>query len=193
MSSLAHAALIFLLKHGSPVVRNYVMSIFSEPRRPKCYSRIEWEDCWTPGAAPVLKLTFDIINVSDDPIEVVDFKVSHPTGIMIVENHADLLGHLYENKPCPALTAQFAINEELDGQKYEAKNATDRQKNGRREYVFYCIPKDENDAIFSMKKSRPFSENIAAFIMRYRHADELGRTRKMTVAAGVPDMVKSAA
>jgi|GEM_PF-2714448 len=189
----AEAALIFLLKKGGPVVAKTMLKFFAEARRPKCYASCQWEDYGTPNAPRVIKLAFDIINVSDDPIEILDFTVSHPSGTKIVEDHAELLNLIYKRGEVPALTDRHAINEELDGQKYTARSPAERSHEGRREYTFYLVPIDEHDPVFSMTKTNVFSENVAALVMRYRHADEMGRVRKMTVAAVVPAMKKVAA
>lgn len=175
------------------MVAKTMLKFFAEARRPKCYASCQWEDYGTLSAPRVMKLTFDIINVSDDPIEILDFSVSHPHGMKIVERHEDLALFIYEDADRPSLTDCHAVNEELDGQKYTAREPADRSHEGRREYVFYLTPDDENDPVFSMTKTNVFSENVAAFVMRYRHADEMGRVRKMTVAAVVPAMQRLAA
>lgn len=188
---------IFLLKFVAPVVRERVMKIFSDRRLPKCYSRAEWEQIGGTSAPPVLKLSFDIINQSDDPLEIVQFDVSHPSGVMIVEDHTQLARFVYSAKSArerPALTDHFVINEELDGKVIKAKEPAERcSEPGRREYTFYCLPEDENAPIFEMKRKRLFERNMVVFTLSYRHADEAGRVRKLQVAATVPDWEKLAA
>ncbi|BCZ75913.1 hypothetical protein [Acetobacter phage phiAX1] len=173
------------------------MKIFSDRRLPKCYSRAEWEDFSTSGTSPVLKLSFDIINQSDDPLEIVRFDVSHPSGVMIVEDHTQLARFIYSAKSVrerPALTDHFVIDEELDGKVVKAQDPAERCfELGRREYTFYCLPEDENSPIFEMKRKRLFERNMVVFTLSYRHADEAGRVRKLQVAATVPDWVKLAA
>ena len=189
----AHDILIFLLQSSGPVVRNYMLKIFSEPRKPKCYASAAWEPLGGEKSPPVLKLTFDIINASDDPVEIVEFSVSHPTGVEIVESLPELVSFIYERGPKPKLAHTYSVNEELDGQKYAARNPAERQEGGRREYSFYCLPEDDGDALFSVARLAMFTQNIVAFVVRYKHADEMGRIRKMTVATDVPDFMWSPA
>lgn len=195
---MPHSALspatIFLLKFIAPVVRERVMKIFSDRRLPKCYSRAEWEQIGGTSAPPVLKLSFDIINQSDDPLEIIRFDVSHPSGVMIVKDHTQLALFIYEQKERPSLTDHSIIDEELDGKVVKAQEPAERCSDpGRREYTFYCLPEDENAPIFEMKRKRLFERNMVVFTLSYRHADELGRVRKLQVAATVPDWVKLAA
>lgn len=189
----AHGLLIFLLKNSSPVVRNYMLKFFSEPRKPKCYASAAWEPLGGEESPPVLKLTFDIINTSDDPVEIVEFSVSHPDDVEIVESLPDLVRFIYERGAKPRLVHTYSVNEELDGQKYTARNPAERQDGGRREYSFYCVPEDDGDALFSVARLAMFTQNIVAFVVRYKHADEMGRIRKMTVATEVPDFMWSPA
>lgn len=100
---------------------------------------------------------------------------------------------IYERGPKPQLAHTYSVNEELDGQKYTARNPAERQERGRREYSLYCVPEDDGDALFSMARTAMFTQNIVAFVVRYKHADEMGRIRKMTIATEVPDFIRTPA
>ena len=194
MAPFLERATFFLLKLGAPVLYREAMKIFSDRRLPKCYARAGWEDFRKSDAPPVLKLSVDIINQSDDPVEIIRIDVAHPGGLRIVGDHVQLGRHIYAGLERPPLTEHFDISEELDGKTAKAANPSERSfEPGRREYTFYVLPADENDPLYSGTKTRLFSANVASFALSYRHADEMGRIRKMTVAAVVPAMQKVAA
>lgn len=188
--ALSHAA-IFLLKFVAPVVRESVMKLFSDRRLPKCYSRAEWENYGGASSKAVLRLSFDVINQSNDPLEIVRFDALHPEGVRFAESVSELVAHIYEDKAKPSLTNFSLVGEELDGKTVKARETSDRcSEPGRREYTFYCLPEDASDPVFSHARRGLFQKNIVALTMTYRHADEEGRTRTMPVSVIVPENVK---
>ncbi|MBR0560044.1 hypothetical protein [Neokomagataea anthophila] len=164
------------------------MKIFSDRRLPKCYSRAEWEPLGGTKAPPVLKLSFDLINQSDDPVEIVRFDVSHPSGVTFVADITELALHIYEDGKRPALISHALINEELDGKETPAQNPADRcSAPGRREYTLYCLPENAQSPVFEMTRKKLFERNIVVLTLSYRHADEGGRVRTTQLGVTVPE------